>query len=177
MPQPWPLVASSDGTVRSKAARWHTRPRRKKRRAGRGSVAKSGDRQLRDQQPAIDQEAGAHVAEAPPTPPNVTHNASRCRLGTLAILGMPPFGVFASEFLILTTAMRSSRGPTPISAALGVASPRSSKVATDGIRRNDDAPAATCARRCRAGFYHSAGAVAGIYIPPIGGLDIADAGC
>ena len=27
-------------------------------------------------------------------------------LGTLAILGMPPFGVFASEFLILTTAMR-----------------------------------------------------------------------
>ena len=27
-------------------------------------------------------------------------------LGTLAILGMPPFGVFASEFLIVTTAMR-----------------------------------------------------------------------
>src|SRR5574337_706185 len=27
-------------------------------------------------------------------------------LGTLAILGMPPFGVFASEFLILTTTMR-----------------------------------------------------------------------
>jgi hydrogenase-4 component F len=27
-------------------------------------------------------------------------------LGSLAILGMPPFGVFASEFLILTTAMR-----------------------------------------------------------------------
>ena len=27
-------------------------------------------------------------------------------LGTLAILGMPPFGVFASEFLILTTAMQ-----------------------------------------------------------------------
>lgn len=26
-------------------------------------------------------------------------------LGTLAILGMPPFGVFASEFLILTTAI------------------------------------------------------------------------
>src|SRR5947207_5413636 len=26
-------------------------------------------------------------------------------LGTLAILGMPPFGVFASEFLILITAM------------------------------------------------------------------------
>ena len=28
-------------------------------------------------------------------------------LGTVAILGMPPFGVFASEFLILTTAMRA----------------------------------------------------------------------
>jgi hydrogenase-4 component F len=27
-------------------------------------------------------------------------------LGTLAILGLPPFGVFASEFLILTTAMK-----------------------------------------------------------------------
>jgi hydrogenase-4 component F len=27
-------------------------------------------------------------------------------VGTLAILDMPPFGVFASEFLILTTAMR-----------------------------------------------------------------------
>jgi hydrogenase-4 component F len=31
-------------------------------------------------------------------------------LGTLAILGMPPFGVFASEFLILTTAMREQPG-------------------------------------------------------------------
>jgi hydrogenase-4 component F len=29
-------------------------------------------------------------------------------LGALAILGMPPFGVFASEFLILTTAMRAA---------------------------------------------------------------------
>lgn len=28
-------------------------------------------------------------------------------LGTLAILGMPPFGVFASEFLILTTALKA----------------------------------------------------------------------
>ncbi len=27
-------------------------------------------------------------------------------MGTLAILGTPPFGVFASEFLILTTAMK-----------------------------------------------------------------------
>ncbi len=34
-------------------------------------------------------------------------------LGTLAILGMPPFGVFASEFLILTTAMRDFPWTTP----------------------------------------------------------------
>ena len=35
-------------------------------------------------------------------------------LGTLAILGMPPFGVFASEFLILTTAMRQQPWAAPI---------------------------------------------------------------
>jgi hydrogenase-4 component F len=43
-------------------------------------------------------------------------------LGTLAILGMPPFGVFASEFLILTTAMHEHAWATPfLLAALGVA--------------------------------------------------------
>ena len=43
-------------------------------------------------------------------------------LGTLAILGMPPFGVFASEFLILTTAMRQQPWATPLLLlALGVA--------------------------------------------------------
>lgn len=43
-------------------------------------------------------------------------------LGTLAILGMPPFGVFASEFLILTTAMKQQPWATPILLlALGVA--------------------------------------------------------
>jgi hydrogenase-4 component F len=43
-------------------------------------------------------------------------------LGSLAILGMPPFGVFASEFLVLTTAMRSHPWATPfLLAALGVA--------------------------------------------------------
>jgi hydrogenase-4 component F len=43
-------------------------------------------------------------------------------LGTLAILGLPPFGVFASEFLILTTAMQQQPWATPILlAALGVA--------------------------------------------------------
>jgi len=43
-------------------------------------------------------------------------------LGSLAILGMPPFGVFASEFLILTTAMREHPWATPfLLVALGVA--------------------------------------------------------
>jgi hydrogenase-4 component F len=43
-------------------------------------------------------------------------------IGTLAILGMPPFGVFASEFLILTTAMREYPWTTPLLlTALGVA--------------------------------------------------------
>ena len=43
-------------------------------------------------------------------------------LGALAILGMPPFGVFASEFLILTTAMHQQPWATPILLlALGVA--------------------------------------------------------
>ena len=43
-------------------------------------------------------------------------------LGSLAILGMPPFGVFASEFLIITTAMREHPWATPfLLTALGVA--------------------------------------------------------
>jgi hydrogenase-4 component F len=43
-------------------------------------------------------------------------------LGMLAILGMPPFGVFASEFLILTTAMHEHAWATPfLLIALGVA--------------------------------------------------------
>jgi len=43
-------------------------------------------------------------------------------LGTLAILGMPPFGVFASEFLIVTTAMREHPWATPfLLIALGLA--------------------------------------------------------
>jgi hydrogenase-4 component F len=43
-------------------------------------------------------------------------------IGSLAILGMPPFGVFASEFLIITTAMREQPWATPfLLVALGVA--------------------------------------------------------
>jgi hydrogenase-4 component F len=43
-------------------------------------------------------------------------------IGTFAILGMPPFGVFASEFLIITTAMHEYPWATPILLmALGIA--------------------------------------------------------
>jgi hydrogenase-4 component F len=43
-------------------------------------------------------------------------------LASLALLGLPPFGVFASEFLILTTAMQQEPWATPILlVALGVA--------------------------------------------------------
>jgi hydrogenase-4 component F len=43
-------------------------------------------------------------------------------LGSMAILGMPPFGIFASEFLILTTAMREQAWATPfLIIGLGVA--------------------------------------------------------
>ncbi|HQR25060.1 MAG TPA: hydrogenase 4 subunit F [Steroidobacteraceae bacterium] len=43
-------------------------------------------------------------------------------IGSIAILGLPPFGVFASEFLVLTTAMRQQPWATPILLmALGVA--------------------------------------------------------
>jgi hydrogenase-4 component F len=43
-------------------------------------------------------------------------------LGSLAILGMPPFGVFTSEFMLLTTAMHEHPWATPfLLVALGVA--------------------------------------------------------
>ena len=43
-------------------------------------------------------------------------------LGSIAILGMPPFGVFTSEFMILTTAMHEHPWATPfLLIALGVA--------------------------------------------------------
>lgn len=43
-------------------------------------------------------------------------------LGTLAILGLPPFGTFASEFLILITAMKQQPWATPVLLlSLGVA--------------------------------------------------------
>ena len=70
-------------------------------------------------------------------------------LGTLAILGMPPFGVFASEFLILTTAMREQPWATPfLLGALGVAfAAVFSQGAADGVRRDDGQAPAACGRR------------------------------
>ena len=59
-------------------------------------------------------------------------------IGTLAILGMPPFGVFASEFLILTTAMREQPWATPF-LLLALARRVRRRVlarAADGVRRD-----------------------------------------
>jgi hydrogenase-4 component F len=43
-------------------------------------------------------------------------------IGSIAILGMPPFGVFTSEFMVLTTAMHEHSWATPfLLVALGVA--------------------------------------------------------
>ena len=73
-------------------------------------------------------------------------------MGSLAILGMPPFGVFASEFLILTTAMREQPWATPI--LLDGARCRLRRDlrprAADGVRRDDRASACRIRRRsCR----------------------------
>jgi formate hydrogenlyase subunit 3/multisubunit Na+/H+ antiporter MnhD subunit len=73
-------------------------------------------------------------------------SAGACMIGTLAILGMPPFGVFASEFLILTTAMREYPWATPILlVALGVAFAavfRASSRWSSAIRTSRDYPPA-----------------------------------
>jgi hydrogenase-4 component F len=89
-------------------------------------------------------------------------------IGALAILGVPPFGVFASEFLILTTAMRDHPWATPILlAALGVAfasifgKVQSMVFGESTARRLPHPPAAFPV------FVHLAIVLAlGIYIPP-----------
>ena len=72
-------------------------------------------------------------------------------LGTVAILGMPPFGVFASEFLILTTAMREQPWATPILlVALGVVVRRDLRQgAADGVRRDQRLAERGCRTRRR----------------------------
>jgi hydrogenase-4 component F len=89
-------------------------------------------------------------------------------LGALAILGMPPFGVFASEFLILTTAMHELPWATPILlTALGVAfasifsKVQSMVFGQTTARRLSHPPAAFPV------FVHLAIVLAlGVYIPP-----------
>jgi hydrogenase-4 component F len=89
-------------------------------------------------------------------------------IGGLAILGMPPFGVFASEFLILTTAMHEHPWATPILlGALGVAfasifsKVQSMVFGETTARRLPHPPAAFPV------FVHLAIVLAlGIYIPP-----------
>ena len=102
-------------------------------------------------------------------------------LGTLAILGMPPFGVFASEFLILTTAMHEYPWATPfLLVALGVAfAAMFGKVQTHGVRRNRRQPPAASARAAAGVRAPGAGADAravhsalpGGLVPPGGSVD------
>ena len=82
-------------------------------------------------------------------------------LGSLAILGMPPFGVFASEFLILTTAMREHPWATPfLLIALGVAFAGHLRAsAGHGVWGQRRAPCRTLRRCCRCSFiWHRADA-------------------
>ena len=89
-------------------------------------------------------------------------------LGSLAILGVPPFGVFASEFLIITTAMREQPWATPLLLlALGVAfasifSRVQPMVYGDtSLKRLDHPPASIPV------FVHlGIGLMLGLYIPP-----------
>ena len=90
-------------------------------------------------------------------------------LGTLAILGMPPFGVFASEFLILTTAMREQPWATPfLLGALGLAfAAVFSKVQPMVFGETDRASDCRCVRRWCPVFAHLALVLMlGLWIPP-----------
>ena len=71
-------------------------------------------------------------------------------LGALAILGMPPFGVFASEFLILTTAMREHPWATPflLRRARRRVRRHIQQGAADGVRRDDARRACRIRPRC-----------------------------
>ena len=90
-------------------------------------------------------------------------------MGSLAILGMPPFGVFASEFLILTTAMREQPWATPILlTALGVAFAAifgrvQPMVFGETTRKTPAASAGAAAGVCAPGASCS---LLGLYVPP-----------
>jgi hydrogenase-4 component F len=89
-------------------------------------------------------------------------------LGSLAILGMPPFGVFASEFLILTTAMREHPWATPfLLIALGVAFAGIFMKVQPMVFGESDAPRLPHSPALVPVFVHLAMVlVLGFYIPP-----------
>jgi hydrogenase-4 component F len=89
-------------------------------------------------------------------------------LGSLAILGMPPFGVFASEFLILTTAMREHPWATPfLLIALGVAFAGIFMKVQPMVFGECDAPKLPHSPALVPVFVHLAAVlVLGLYIPP-----------
>jgi hydrogenase-4 component F len=89
-------------------------------------------------------------------------------LGSFAILGMPPFGVFASEFIVLTVAMKQVPWTTPIlllclAVAFGVIFFRvGNMVLGEGVKENLSHPPALFPV-----FLHLALVlVLGIFIPP-----------
>ena len=89
-------------------------------------------------------------------------------LGSVAILGMPPFGVFASEFLILTTAMREDPWTTPfLLLALGVAFAGIFSKVQPMVFGESDAPRLPHSPALVPVFVHLAMVlVLGIYMPP-----------
>jgi len=89
-------------------------------------------------------------------------------LGSLAILGMPPFGVFASEFLILTTAMREQPWATPfLLLALGVAfASVTSRVLPMVFGETSVRPLAHAPALLPVFAHLALGLMLGLYIPP-----------
>ena len=93
----------------------HGRPGRELRRAPAhdGALAHQ-ERDLLRRRPrgAEDRHAG-HGGHPRPDAGRARRVGWGLMIGTLAILGLPPFGVFASEFLILTSAMRQQPWAAP----------------------------------------------------------------
>lgn len=89
-------------------------------------------------------------------------------LGSIAILGMPPFGVFSSEFLILTTAMRHHPWTTPfLLIALGVAFAGIFSKVQPMVFGESDAPSLPHSPALVPVFIHLAIVLLlGLYIPP-----------
>jgi hydrogenase-4 component F len=89
-------------------------------------------------------------------------------LGSIAILGMPPFGVFSSEFLILTTAMRNHPWTTPfLLIALGVAFAGIFSKVQPMVFGENDAPQLPHSPALVPVFVHLAIVLTlGLYIPP-----------